>query len=124
MTTFFSLFFILVTLLCIIVINSLIFYILVEKKIKLFWCFTLISVSTALNRLLFTGSGFFLSSYLSKNRHLSFSEALSTFFVMEFFGILLWIPLGIYFGASVTVKIPWIFWLLVVVIFSFIYLQR
>ncbi len=124
MTIFIFLFFIFATLLCIVIINSLIFYILVGRKIKLFWCFVLVSVSTALNRLLFTGSGFFLSSYLSRNRHLSFSESLSAFFVMEFFGVLLWIPLGIYFGAAVTIKIPWIFWLITVAVFSFIYLQR
>ena len=107
-----SILFIFLLLFSIFILTSLIFYILIQKKIKFFTACKLVSIAFALNRLLFTASGFIASSYLfQKKKNLNFSETLGAFFVMELLGVLLWLSLGVYFGVSLSLEIPWIFWI-------------
>jgi len=107
-----SVLFIFLLLFSIFILTSLIFYILIQKKIKFLIACKLVSVAFALNRLLFTASGFIVSSYLfPKKKDSSFSETLGAFFVMELLGILPWLSLGVYFGVSLSLKIPWVFWI-------------
>ena len=124
-----SILFIFLSLFSIFILTSLIFYILIQKKIKFLTACKLVSVAFALNRLLFTASGFIASSYLfQKKKDLSFSEILGAFFVMELLGVLPWLSLGVYFGVSLSLRIPWIFWvflffLLFFLIFRYRYLR-
>lgn len=106
-----ELFFIVLILFLISVIDALIFYLLVKplRKISLREAFKLISVARALNKLLLTGSGFFASSYFAQDKNLTFSQSLGVFFLLEFLYVALWLPLGIYFGAKLALKIPWFF---------------
>lgn len=90
-------------------INAINFYLLVDKKIPLKEVFRLTSVATALNRVLFTGSGYLTSSYFCRNKNLSPAKALSAFFLLEFFPISLWLILGVYFGGKLAIKVPLVF---------------
>jgi len=99
--------FIIFVLIIIAIINALIFLILVDSKVSFKESLRLTSSASAINKVLFTGSGYFSSSYLSKNKNLSFYNILGIFFLMEVMGVSVWIIMGIYFGAEVVVKIPW-----------------
>jgi len=89
------------------IINALIFIILINGKISFRTSFRLTSSASALNKILFTGSGYLASSYFSRNKSLSFHNTFGAFFLMEFLGVSFWLILGIYFGAKLAVKIPW-----------------
>lgn len=97
-------------------INAINFYFLVDKRITLKEAFKLTSVATALNRVLFTGSGYLTSSYFCRNKNLSPAKALSAFFLLEFFPISLWLILGVYFGGKLAVKAPLIFIAILIVL--------
>lgn len=110
------------------VILAVIFYILINskgyKKVLLKDSFKLICVAGALNKLFFTGSGYVVSSYFSRNKKLTFYRTLSTFFLLEFVSIFLWIVLGIYFGAKLAVKIPWFFLIFIAVVLLMLWFKR
>ena len=93
-------------LLLISVVSAVCFYIFVYPELKIKESFKLIITAAALNKLLFTGSGYLTSSYLSRNKDLSFYKALSAFLLLEALGVSLWIGMGVYFGVKLVIKVP------------------
>lgn len=100
------------------------FYFLTGKKISLKESFSLVTTASALNKLLFTGSGYLASSYFSRNKSLPFHKALSAFLLLEALGVSLWLGLGIYFGAKLVLKVPHIFVIILVLFLPIIWFQR
>ena len=88
------------------VVSAVCFYIFVYPELKIKESFKLIITAAALNKLLFTGSGYLTSSYLSRNKDLSFYKALSAFLLLEALGVSLWIGMGVYFGVKLVIKVP------------------
>jgi len=101
--------YVILILLLISIVNAVDFYILIYPELTIKEAFKLITTAITLNKLLFTGSGYLTSSYLSRNKNLPFYKALSAFLLLEALGVSLWLGLGIYFGAKIAVKIPFIF---------------
>jgi len=99
--------YIVLILLLISIVNAVDFYILIYPELTIKEAFNLITTAAALNKLLFTGSGYLTASYLSRNKNLPFYKALSAFLLLEALGVSLWLGLGICFGAKIAVKIPW-----------------
>lgn len=91
------------------VVSAGCFYFLLYPRLNIKETFKLIVVASALNRLFFTGSGYLTSSYLSRNKNLPFSCALSAFLLLEFLGTGLWVVLGVYFGVKLAIKTPGLF---------------
>jgi len=87
-------------------VSAVCFYIFVYPELKIKDSFKLIVTAAALNKLLFTGSGYLTSSYLSRNKDLSFYKALSAFLLLEALGVSLWIGMGVYFGVKLVIKVP------------------
>ena len=87
-------------------VSAVCFHIFVYPELKIKDSFKLIVTATALNKLLFTGSGYLTSSYFSRSKDLSFYKALSAFLLLEALGVFLWIGMGIYFGVKLVIKMP------------------
>jgi len=87
-------------------VSAVCFYIFVYPELKIKDSFKLIITAAALNKLLFTGSGYLTSSYFSRSKDLSFYKALSAFLLLEALGVFLWIGMGIYFGVKLVIKMP------------------
>ena len=100
------------------------FYLLVHRKINLKEAFKLICVAAALNKLLFTGSGYLASSYFSRNKNLPFYKALSAFFLLEFLAVSLWLTLGVYFGAKIAIRMPLILVVVLIIFGIMVWLKK
>lgn len=81
----------------------------VRMKISFRIAFKLSAVAMALNKLLFTGSGYIASSYFSRDKDLAFYKTLSVFVLLEFLSASLWLGIGTYFGAKLAIKMPLVF---------------
>jgi len=119
-----SLIYIIIILLLISIVNAVDFYILIYPELTVKEAFKLITTATALNKLLFTGSGYLTASYLSRNKNLPFYKALSAFLLLEAMGVSLWLGLGVYFGSKFAVKMPAITVPILVLIMLLIWLRR
>lgn len=99
------------------VMNAVIFYILINRDIRFRDVFVLTTVATALNKFLFTGSGYLAGSYFSRYKNLSFHKAISAFMFSEFMIVSLWLILGIIFGVKLAIRVPVV---MIIVLFLFI----
>ena len=91
------------------VVSAVCFYLLVYPGVTLKDAFKLVSAAVAINKFFLTGSGCVSASYLSRSKDLPFYKALSAFLLLEALGVPVWLGLGIYFGAKLTVRIPGVF---------------
>jgi len=104
-------------------VSSLIFWILLKRKVHFFPVLKLFCVSASLNRLLLTGSGYAVLSWRLKMAGISIHTSLAVSAVSEFLSIAPWLILGIYYGSSVAVQIPWAVIVLSVLIVFFLILK-
>ncbi|MBU2541586.1 MAG: flippase-like domain-containing protein [Candidatus Omnitrophica bacterium] len=109
-------FFIILILFLISIIQALNFYILLGKEIKLGESFKLTCLARALNKCLFTGAGYIVSSYFSRHKKLAFPNALSAFIILEFLSVSLWLLLGAYFGAGFIRRVPLAFVIILILL--------
>lgn len=101
-----SVIFIIPALILSVFVSSVIFWVLLNKKIKLWESIKLVSIATSLNRLMLTGSGYAAMSYKLKKDRLPFHKSVSSFVALELFLMFPWLVLGIYFGFKVAAKVP------------------
>lgn len=87
-------------------VSSVIFWKLLNKKIKLWESVKLVCTATSLNRLILTGSGYAAMSYKLKRDHLTFHKSVSSFIALEVFLMFPWLVLGVYFGLKIAIKVP------------------
>lgn len=87
-------------------ISSLIFWNLLNRRIRLLESIKLVCTATSLNRLILTGSGYAAMSYKLKKEHLPLHKSISSFVALELLLMLPWLALGIYFGFNIAVKVP------------------
>ena len=106
-----------VILLSIAAVNAVVFYFIVGGAVKLKDAFKLTGIATSVNKIIFSGSGYLLSSYLSQEKRLSFSRSISAFFMLEFLSVSLWLVLGLYFGAKLAIRIPWVILAAAIIVF-------
>ncbi len=111
-------------LLSISVVSAVCFYLLVYPGLNIKEAFKLVIVAVALNKLFFSGSGYFASSYFFRNKNLSFYKALAAFLLLEALGVLLWTGVGVYFGVELAIKIPLVFILFLALFLLIIWFQR
>ncbi|MDD5669052.1 MAG: lysylphosphatidylglycerol synthase domain-containing protein [Candidatus Omnitrophica bacterium] len=104
-------------------VSSLIFWILLKRKIHFLPVLKLFCVSASLNRLLVTGSGYAVLSWRLKLYGISIHTSLAVSAVSELLSIAPWLILGIYCGSSVAVHIPWAMVVLSVLIVLFLILK-
>ncbi len=97
-------------------ISSVIFWILLNKKIKLWKAVKLVCTATSLNRLFLTGSGYAAMSYKLKRDDLSFYKSVPAFIMLELFSISPCLILGVYFGSKIAIKLPFLLIMLLAVI--------
>lgn len=86
--------------------NAAAFWCAAGARITLGNSFKVVVVAAALNRLLFTGVGFAVSSAASIRFALPASQALAAFVLVEVFSTGPWIAAGVYFGARITAAAP------------------
>ena len=106
-----------VILLSIAAVNAVVFYFIIGGAVKLKDAFRLTGIATSVNKIIFSGSGYLLSSYLSREKKLSFSRTIGAFFMLEFLSVSLWLVLGLYFGAKLAIRIPWIILVAAIIVF-------
>lgn len=94
------------SLLSITFVNSLVFWLFLKRKVSFSDALKLTCVAVALNKLLFSGSGYVAMSWRLKDREFSFYRALSIFAVFELFSVLPWLIVGFSFGAGFAVEKP------------------
>ena len=104
-------------------VQALSLYVLIERRVSFKESFKLVSVASALNKILLTGSGYFASSYLSRNKNLPFHQAMGAFILLEVFSVSLWLAGGMFFGAELAFRMPIVF-IAVIMIIIFILLWR
>ncbi|OGQ96075.1 MAG: hypothetical protein A2521_13280 [Deltaproteobacteria bacterium RIFOXYD12_FULL_57_12] len=93
-------------------LQGLNFYLLVNRRIKFFEAFRLVSVAAAFNRILLTGTGYVAGSLFSRNKQLPFYQALGAFLISELLFVGLWLILGLLYGVRLAQEMPWLFLLL------------
>lgn len=106
------------------ILNGINFYLLVNREMGLKEAFKLTCAAVALNKFLFTGSGYLACSYFFRNKSLTFPQALSAFFLLEFLPISLWLILGIYFGAKLSREVSWVFALALIILMALSYKRK
>ncbi|MFC1593153.1 hypothetical protein ACFL4C_03980, partial [Candidatus Omnitrophota bacterium] len=88
-------------------VSALMLWILLNRSIRLVEAVKLICIARAMNKLLFTGSGYAAASGKLKIGGLPFYKSLSSFAVFELFSVLPWFVMGIYFGAELSLRAPY-----------------
>ncbi|MFH1202122.1 MAG: lysylphosphatidylglycerol synthase domain-containing protein [Candidatus Omnitrophota bacterium] len=101
-------------------VSSLIFWILLNRRIKFYEAVKLVSVAATLNKLFLSGSGYATMSLKLKKDNFKLHECLLSFAAVEFFSIIPWIIIGLYFGARIFIRISYfsIIFLGLIVIFA------
>ncbi len=105
-------------------LNAIIFFIVIEKRLPFKEVFKLTSTAIALNRLFFTGSGYLAGSYFQRSDEASFRRILSTFFVMEFMVISPWLVMGLYFSTKLAASLLWVVLVILVAFVIALWLKR
>lgn len=108
----------------IILISSFIFWILLNKDIKLWQAIKLICISGALNKILLTGSGYAAASWKLKSDDFPVYKSLSSFGVLELFSVMPWLILGLFWGAEIAIRIPLFLIVLFVLVLGFAIYKR
>jgi len=99
------------------------FYLFVGRQVSIKESFKLVTSALALNKLLFTGSGYLVSSFFSRSKNLPFYKTLTVFAFLEFMGNSLWLILGIYFGAKLAIRVP-LALIIILIIFGITFLFK
>jgi uncharacterized membrane protein YbhN (UPF0104 family) len=94
---------------CMLLMHSLIFWLLLGRKIPLVRAFAVTSVMIALNRLLVPASGYAVMGWQLKQGSVPLRASVPAFFLMEFCAVIPWIIAGVFFGAGIGVQFPVIF---------------
>lgn len=106
-------------------VNSIIFWILLNSKIKFSQAIRLSSTAAALNKLFLSGSGYAAMSLKLKSSNLPFYKSLASFAAFELFSVLPWLILGFYFGAKLAIRVPLFFIVILAIgIISAIYKRK
>lgn len=85
---------------------SLVFWLMLNREIKLTSSLRLSAAASALNKLLITGSGYAAVSGKLKNSNIPLHKSVVAFMLSEIFIMVPWLVCGLYFGAKAAVKIP------------------
>jgi len=89
-----------------VLINSFIFWRLLNKGVEFFRAVKIICIAGAMNKLLLTGSGYAAMSWKLKSDDFPVSRSISAFAIFELFSVSPWLISGFYFGAEASVRMP------------------
>ncbi|MFH1772018.1 MAG: lysylphosphatidylglycerol synthase domain-containing protein [Candidatus Omnitrophota bacterium] len=106
------------------ILNALSFYILSQRKIVFKDAFKVTCIATALNKFLFTGTGYLASSYIWRNKEISPYKAMGNFLIIEVLNVSIWLILGLYFGLRLTARFPWVVVIFTVFFLTAVWLKR
>ncbi len=100
--------------------NSAMFWLLLGKRMPFLSAIRVTCAAQALNKLLFTGSGYASMAWKLHKEGMPAHKALSAFVALEACSVLPWLALGLYFGAKISGRAPLflVFLLLLILVFA------
>lgn len=100
------------------------FYLILARKIAFGQAFKLALFAAAINKLIFSGSGFLASGYLARNKNLSFGQVFPAFIFLEIITNSIWLGAGIYFGSALALGMPLVLIALLIIVVLVIWRKK